>query len=139
VGAAGEDRDRAAVDRAGSQRAANRELDLVGALVAAEQHDVDHLAGSVRAPVASGQRGPELVEAGGPSAAAAFLGQRERTLEPTGLARQQLEVVVELCAGAELAVQPLMARDLPAPWLTVISVAPTRALTFNPATATGTE
>jgi hypothetical protein len=35
-------------------------------------------------------------------------------LKPARLARQQLEVVVELRAGAEAAVQPLVARDLPA-------------------------
>ena len=35
----------------------------VGAVLAAEQHDVDHLPGGVRASVALGQRRPQLVEA----------------------------------------------------------------------------
>ena len=109
---AGEDRDRAPVDRAGGERATDRELHSRGAVVAAEQHDVDHLPSSVRASVATDQSRPQLVETVRPLAAAAFLVKRERVLEPAGLACEQLEVVVELGAGAELAVDPFMAGDL---------------------------
>ena len=80
-------------------------------MLAAEQHDVDHLRGRVRAPVAVGQRGPELVEADGPGAAVAFLGERDGVFQAAGLALEQLEVVIELGAGGELAVQALVTRD----------------------------
>src|SRR4051794_30957470 len=53
--AAGEDRDRAPVDRPCRQRASDGKLDLIGAVIAAQQHDVDDLAGGVRAPVAASQ------------------------------------------------------------------------------------
>ena len=82
-------------------------------MVAAEQQHVDHLPGGVRAPVAAGQPSPQLVEALRPAATVALLGQRDGVLKPAGLAMQQLEVVIELGAGPELAVQPLMPRDLP--------------------------
>ena len=83
-------------------------------MLAAEQHDVDHLPRGVRASVAFDQRRPQLIEAAGPRAAVALLREREGVLEGAGLAGEQLEVVIELGAGAVLAVQPLMARDLTA-------------------------
>ena len=76
-GAAGEDRDRLAVDRAGRERAANGELHAGGPVLAREHENVDHLPGRFRGAVALGQRGPELIEAAGPCAAFAFLGERE--------------------------------------------------------------
>ena len=45
LSAAGEDLHRAAVERAGRQRAADGELDLRGGQLAAEQQHVDHLPG----------------------------------------------------------------------------------------------
>ena len=48
--AAGENLDGASVDRARGQRAADGELHPGGAVLAAEQHDVDHLPGGVRRP-----------------------------------------------------------------------------------------
>ena len=112
--AAGENGDRATVDRAGGERATDRELHAGGSVVAAEQQHVDHLPGGVRASVTVGQPGPQLVEAVGPGAAVALLGQRDGVLQPAGLVAKQLEVVIELGAGPELAVQPLMPGDLAA-------------------------
>ena len=83
-------------------------------MLAAQQQHVDHLPRGVRASVTVGQRRPQLVEAVGPRAAVAFLGQRDRVLQPAGLVVEQLEVVIELGAGPELAVQPLVAGDLTA-------------------------
>src|SRR5437764_467142 len=111
--AASENRDGATVDRARGQRAADGELHPGGAVLAAEQHDVDHLPGSIRAPVALDQPGPQPVEAVRPLATIALLAERNGVLQPARLALQQLEVVIELDAGPELAVQPLMPRDLP--------------------------
>jgi hypothetical protein len=110
---AGEDPDGAPVDRAGRQGAANGKLNAIGAVVAAEQDHVDELRRSVRAPVAACERRPQLVEAVGPCAAAALLGQRDGILQPAGLAREQLEVVIEPGARLELAVQALVTRDDP--------------------------
>ena len=112
--AAGEDLDGASVDRARSQGAADGELHPDRAVLAAEQHDIDHLPGGVRASVALGQPDPQPVEALRPRAPLAFLAERDGVLQAARLAREQLEVVVELGAGPELAVQPLMAGDLAA-------------------------
>ena len=137
--AAGEDRDRAPVDRAGGERATDRELHAGGAVVAAEQQHVDHLPGGVRASVTVGQPGPQLIEALRPRAAVALLGQRDRVLQSAGLSRQQLEVVVELGAGPELAVQPLMPGDLAADVVDRDLPGADPGATFNPASRTGTE
>ena len=58
LGAAGEDRDGAAVVRAGRERAADGQRHPVGPVLAAEHQHVDHLPRGLRAPVAAGQRGP---------------------------------------------------------------------------------
>jgi hypothetical protein len=111
LGAAGEDRDRAAVDRACGERAADGKGNVLGAVFAAEQQNLDHLPCGVRAPVAGGERRPQLVEAGGPGATAALLLKRERVLHAAGPALEQLEVVVKLGARAKAAVQALVDRD----------------------------
>ena len=82
LGAAGEDRDRAAVDaRRRRARRGRRARPARRAVLAAEQQHVDHLPGGLRASVALGQPGPQLVEAVRPGAAIALLAQRERVLE----------------------------------------------------------
>ena len=111
---AGEDSDSTTVVSAGRERATDRERNRGGAVLTAQQQDVDHLPRGVRAAIAAGQRRPQLIEAAGPAAPVALLGKRHRVLKRTGLAGEQLEVVIELGAGAVLAVQPLMAGDLPA-------------------------
>jgi hypothetical protein len=58
------------------------------------------------------ERGPQLVERGGPAATVAFLGERQRTRQGAWLAGEQLEVVIKRRAGAVFAVQPLMPGDL---------------------------
>ena len=79
-------------------------------MLAAEQQDVDHLAGGLLAPArVLGDLAPQLVEAGGPVAAVALLSQRQRPGERAGLARQQIEVVVQVRAGAVLAVKAFVA------------------------------
>ena len=110
--AADEQRDGAAVVRAGGQRAADRELDLLGGVLAAEQQHVDHLPGGLLAARALLDRRPQLIEARGPVAAVALLAQRERPRERARLAREQIEVVIELGADLMMAVQPLVAGDL---------------------------
>ena len=80
-------------------------------MVAAQQHDVDHLPRGIRAPVTIRERGSQLVKAPGPGAAAALLDQRDRMLHAAGLAGQQLEIVIKLRAGPELAVQAVMGGD----------------------------
>ena len=89
--AAGENRDRTPVDRAGGERATNRELHAGGSVVAAEQQHIDDLPGGVRASVAVGQPGPQLVEAVGPGTAVAFLGQRDGALQSARLVGEQLK------------------------------------------------
>jgi hypothetical protein len=80
-------------------------------VVAAEQQHVDHLMGGVRAPVATCERRPQLVETRGPGAAAALLRQGERVLHAAGLAGEQLEVMVQPGAGRwvrpSLPIQPI--------------------------------
>src|SRR6185437_16169269 len=112
--AASENLDGTSVDRARGQRAADSELDPGRAVIAAEQQHVDHLPRGVRASVALDQPGPQPVEALRPTAAIALLAERNRVLQAARLPLEQLEVVIELGAGSELAVQPLMAGDLPA-------------------------
>ena len=108
-------------------------------MVAAEQQHVDHLPGGVRASVTVGQPSPQLVEALGPGAAVALLRQRDGVLQPAGLSLKQFEVVIELSAGPELAVQPLMPRDLAAGVVDRDLPGADPGVTFNPASATGTE
>jgi hypothetical protein len=98
--------------RAGRERAAGGELDPCGPELAAEYEHLHHLAGRLRGADSRLDRVPELVEAVGPGAAFALLAQRERARERAGLDLEQLEVVVQLRAGAEAAPQPLMTRDL---------------------------
>src|SRR5690606_2707630 len=104
--------DGATVDRAGGERAADSQLDARGPVLADQHQDVDHLPRSLRGAVAAGELRPERVEAVRPGAAVASLRQRQRTGQAPGLALKQLEIVIELRAGAEPAVQALMARDL---------------------------
>ena len=113
-GATGKHGDGATIDRARSERAADRQRDTVGPVLAAEQQHVDHLPGGVRASVTVGQPSPQLIEAVRPPATIALLRQGDGVLQSAGLSSQQIEIVIELGAGAELAVQPLMPGDLPA-------------------------
>ena len=83
-------------------------------MLAREHQDIDHLARGLRVAVATGQGRPEFIEAARPRAAVAFLGERQRALQPARLALQQLEVVIKRRAGAESAVQPFVAGDLAA-------------------------
>jgi hypothetical protein len=68
-----------------------------------------------------------------------LLAQRERPGERGGLEGEQLEVVVQLHAGAELAVcRSWRATSRPS-WQNTISWAPIRAATLSPASLTGSE
>ena len=137
--AAGEHRDGAAVVRAGGQRAADGELDPARARARGRASARRPSAGRPPSARSALDRRPQLVEAVRPGAALALLAQRAASRQRAGLAREQLEVVIELRAGAEPADQALVAGDLAAVVAIVISRAPIRARTRSPTRATGTE
>jgi hypothetical protein len=72
--AAGEDGDGAAVVRAGRERAADGEFDVLGPVVAHEHEHVEHLARRLRRADLRGDLLPELVEAVGPVATLSAIG-----------------------------------------------------------------
>src|SRR6202167_4993073 len=94
----------------GRERTDDRQLHARRPVLAREHQDIDHLASGLRASVANTQRAPEFVERGRPGATVALLSQRQGALKAAGLAREQIEIVVELCAGPIAAVQPLVTR-----------------------------
>ena len=140
LGPASEDADGAAVVGAGGERAADGEFDLRGAVLAAEEQDVDHLAGGFRGPVALADARPELVEAAGPVAALAVLVQRERAGQRAGLARPAAR-------GSDPAGRETPKRPVSRSWRattspsqqTTISRAPILASSRRPTRPTGTE
>ena len=77
-----------------------------------EHQNINHLPVSLRGADLLTQQTPEIIERFWPAAAVAFLGQRQRPGKRPGLSGQQLEVMVQARACPELAVQPLMPRDL---------------------------
>src|SRR5665811_1816023 len=97
--------------RARGERSTDRELDLPGRELAAEHQHVDHLPGGLLAAVARLDGAPELIEAPWPVTTVALLPQREEACERPGLARKQIEIVIQLSAPAVLAGQPLMRSD----------------------------
>ena len=139
VGAAGEDADRAAVVRARCERAADRELDVRGSVLAGEQQHVDHLPRGLRRSVAVGQRCPQLVKAVRPPPTLALLVQRDGPGERAGLVDQQLEVMVKLGRDPEPPGQAVVAGDRLAVVGDVICRAPISASTRSPTRPTGTE
>jgi hypothetical protein len=112
-GAAGENRDGATVDRARRQRAARTaSTNWSGPCSRQRSRTSSILPGDVRAQVDGGQRRPQLIEATWPGTAAALWLSASECSSPAGLACEQSEVVTEAGAGAELAVPPLVMRDL---------------------------
>jgi hypothetical protein len=107
-----EQRDCAAIMRAGGERAADGELDPLGPVLADEQEHVDHLPGRLGGAVTALDLLPQLIEAGRPAAALALLPQRQRSLERSRLALEELEVVVEPRGRLEAALQPRVPSDL---------------------------
>ena len=81
-------------------------------MLSREQQDIDHLPGGLGRSVALGDPRPELVKAVGPLAAGALLAERDGADQRSRLAREQLEVVIQLGAGPEAADEAVMARDL---------------------------
>ncbi len=120
----GEDRDCASVDRARSKRAANRQLNAGWTEFPGEHQNVNHLPIGLRAADLLAQQTPEIIKRFRPMTAVAFLSQRQRTGERAGLSGQQLEIVVQARAGAELAVQRSWRATCRSRWNTRISAAP---------------
>ena len=135
-----QDRDGAAVVRAGGQGATDRELDARGPELAAEHQHVNHLSGGLRAPTRSAISCQSWSKQSGQRALLALLGQRQRSGERARLVPEQLEIVVQLRAIAEPARCSRGWRATSRPvMLKTISRAPIRAATRSPASATGTE
>jgi hypothetical protein len=112
--AAVEQGDGAAVVGTGGQRSADRALDDVELVLAAEHQHVDHLAGRLGGPDPPLDQRPELVEAVRPPTPLALLAQRQRVAQRAGLALEQLEVVVEPGRAQLAAPQPRVAGHLAA-------------------------
>lgn len=109
---AGEDRHRAALEGTAGEGTTDGEGDPRGPELAAQQQDVDHLAGRLRGAMTPLERPPEAVEALRPASALALLVEGERARQGAGLAAQQVEVVVEASRDREAAPEALVAGHL---------------------------
>lgn len=91
----------------GGERPGHRGPDRLGVVLAAEHHDLDHLPSRLAGARALCDPLPEAVEAGGPAAAGALLGEGERSCQRFGLGAQKRRVVAE---AGEASVPPPRAR-----------------------------
>ena len=87
----------------------HRLTQLVVAVLAAELHELDHLAGSFELPVTSIQLGPQLVVARGPPTFLPPLSERRRAGQRSRLPDQNIQVVLEFINRLAAAVAALVA------------------------------